>query len=331
MIERDNGGERTAQLLADNAPVMIWRSDTSKNCDFFNKSWLGFTGRSIEQELGFGWLEGVHPDDHDRCVATHSGAFDARQTFSMDYRLRRHDGAWRWILENGRPYFDAGGMFAGYVGSCIDITQRKQAEIALESALAAKDAMLHELQHRLRNNLSTISALLHLQARSEGQPGASEALENASRRIRSMALVHELVHRSPDGALVDLTRFLGELGQGLAAQTGAAIDVTSAGDTMPLAPSRGIALGQIVAELASEGFRSRAPAGEAAALEIRIEPRAGGICLSFLKHRSPGSDQDGALMLALVRALAAQAGAQIETATTPSLALNLLLIDNAET
>src|SRR3712207_1756569 len=106
--------------LADNAPVMIWRAGPDKLCDFFNKPWLDFTGRTLEQEIGNGWTEGVHPDDLDRCLSTYVEAFDARREFSMDYRLRRHDGEYRWVLDNGRPFYRAGNEFAGYFGSCID-------------------------------------------------------------------------------------------------------------------------------------------------------------------------------------------------------------------
>ena len=87
---------------------MIWRADLTMGCDFFNKPWLEFTGRQLEQELGTGWAEGVHPDDRDRCMATYAEAFAARREFSMDYRLRRHDGAWRWLLDKGRPFQVAG-------------------------------------------------------------------------------------------------------------------------------------------------------------------------------------------------------------------------------
>src|SRR5919199_198544 len=114
------------RLLADNAPVMIWQSDTSMACDYFNKPWLDFTGRRLEEELGFGWTASVHPEDMERCLATYTSAFEARREFCMDYRLRRRDGEWRWVLDRGRPYA-VDGAFAGYLGACIDITEMKLA------------------------------------------------------------------------------------------------------------------------------------------------------------------------------------------------------------
>src|SRR6185369_9036196 len=100
-------------------------SDTEKLCTWFNKSWLDFVGRPIELELGNGWADNVHADDYDRCVTTYVTAFDAREPFRTEYRLRRHDGDYRWVLDTGIPRYGAGGAFAGYIGSCIDITDRK--------------------------------------------------------------------------------------------------------------------------------------------------------------------------------------------------------------
>jgi PAS domain S-box-containing protein len=116
-------GERLFRELADFAPVMIWRAGTDKLCDWFNKPWLDFVGRAMEQELGTGWAEGVHREDFDRCLQVYTTAFDARKKFSMIYRLRRHDGEFRYILDNGAPFYRS-GAFAGYFGSCIDVTDQ---------------------------------------------------------------------------------------------------------------------------------------------------------------------------------------------------------------
>ena len=103
-------------------------SGADKLCTWFNKPWLNFTGRPMEQELGNGWTENIHADDYDRCLKTYTSAFDARQPFSMEYRLKRHDGKYRWLLDNGVPLYGSDGGFAGYIGSCIDITDRRDTE-----------------------------------------------------------------------------------------------------------------------------------------------------------------------------------------------------------
>jgi len=121
------------RLVANTAPVMIWMSGPDKLCNYFNLPWLEFTGRSLEAELGNGWAEGVHAEDLKRCMETYSRAFDQRQSFAMEYRLRRNDGEYRWIFDIGVPRFNPDGSFAGYIGSCLDITDRKLAEEALAS------------------------------------------------------------------------------------------------------------------------------------------------------------------------------------------------------
>jgi PAS domain S-box-containing protein len=120
--------EERFRLVADEAPVLIWMSGTDKLCTFFNKGWLEFTGQSIEHELGDGWASGLHPEDLTGCLRIYSDAFDARVDFEMEYRLKRFDGKYRWVVELGVPRFEADGAFCGYIGSCVDITDRKMSE-----------------------------------------------------------------------------------------------------------------------------------------------------------------------------------------------------------
>jgi PAS domain S-box-containing protein len=119
------------QLVANAAPVMIWMSDVDKLCTYLNQRWLDFTGRPLEAETGNGWAEGVHPDDLKHCLDTYTKAFDQRQSFQVEYRLRRSDGQYRWLLDSGVPRFDDDGSFLGYIGSAVDVTQHKLAEAAL--------------------------------------------------------------------------------------------------------------------------------------------------------------------------------------------------------
>jgi PAS domain S-box-containing protein len=122
------------EILVEQAPIMIWRSDITAECDYFNERWLQFRGRSLEQEYGNQWAEGVHPEDYERCVSTYLEAFRKREPFEMEYRLKRHDGEYRWILDRGAPYFGEDRAFLGYIGSCIDVTDRIEAQRALDEA-----------------------------------------------------------------------------------------------------------------------------------------------------------------------------------------------------
>ena len=120
------------RFITDLSPAMIWATDTDKLCTWVNKTWLEFTGRSMAQELGQGWTTGIHPDDLDACISRYVSDFDARNPFFLEYRFRRHDGQLRWVLDVGHPRFDDDGEFRGYVGTCLDITERKQAQLELE-------------------------------------------------------------------------------------------------------------------------------------------------------------------------------------------------------
>ncbi len=179
--------EERFRNMADTAPVMIWISGEDRLCTFFNKAWLEFRGRPLDQEVGDGWAEGVHPADLDRCLATYTSCFDARISFRMEYRLRRADGEYRWILDEGVPRFAPGRTFAGYIGSCIDITDVKH---TLEASLASQKLetvgqLASGIAHDFNNLLGGILASAEL--------GLAEHAERASpeeelQRIRTAAI-----------------------------------------------------------------------------------------------------------------------------------------------
>ncbi len=125
-VDSRHQAEEAFRLLADAAPVMIWVADADALCTYFNKSWLEFRGRSMQQEMGNGWAEGLHPDDRDLCVAAHLKCFEARQGFRMEYRLRRADGEYRWMEAIGVPRHED-DAFRGFLGSAADVTNRRHA------------------------------------------------------------------------------------------------------------------------------------------------------------------------------------------------------------
>jgi PAS domain S-box-containing protein len=184
--------EARFQVMADKAPVLIWMTGTDGLCNYFNKPWLDFTGRTMEQEVGTGWTEGVHPDDVQGCFDCFLPAFYARKPFRMEYRLRRADGEYRWVIESGIPRYTGGGEFAGYIGSNIDITDRKRAESLLAGEkrvlemLARGDSLaeiLHSLCRLVEEQANGVLASILLldgdRLRHGGAPSLPKAYTNA--------------------------------------------------------------------------------------------------------------------------------------------------------
>ncbi|MFM7580388.1 MAG: PAS domain S-box protein, partial [Microcystaceae cyanobacterium] len=145
--------EERFRMMADSAPILLWIADTHNLCTFFNQTWLQFRGRSLEEEYGNGWTEGVHPDDLAECLNTYLTAFLKRQRFEMEYRLLRADGEYRWLLDVGVPRFLADGSFAGYLGSCVDITDRKIAQEQLQEQLG-QVLLIRQITQKIRSSLA---------------------------------------------------------------------------------------------------------------------------------------------------------------------------------
>jgi two-component system CheB/CheR fusion protein len=157
------------RTLADNGQALIWMGGLDRGCVYFNKPWLRFTGRTLEQELGRGWTEGLHPDDRERCEAAYAAAFDRQERFGLEYRLRNAAGEYRWIMDQGTPRYDSLGRFEGYIGHCLDITVTKQAEaelssakLAAEAANRAKSEFLANMSHEIRTPLNGVLGMLQL-------------------------------------------------------------------------------------------------------------------------------------------------------------------------
>jgi PAS domain S-box-containing protein len=176
--------------MADTAPVMIWVAGIDKGCYYFNQQWLDFTGRTMAEELGDGWVGGIHSADLDGCLQMYSAAFDSREPFRMEYRLRRADGAYRWVIDSGTPRFSAAGKFLGYIGSCVDITDRKESEAAVIEA-HEQLVLAHEEVSRLKNQLQEENIYLQeeikLQQNFGDIVGASDALKYVLFKIEQVA------------------------------------------------------------------------------------------------------------------------------------------------
>ncbi len=181
--------EERFRLMADFAPVMIWVSGTDKLCTYFNKTWLEFTGRSLDREIGNGWAERVHPDDLHRCLDTYAKAFDLQETFKMEYRIQRFDGEYRWIMDIGAPRFDATHSFAGYIGCGVDITDRILAEEILSSVnrrmIEAQEQERTRIARELHDDFSQQLALLLVELE-QVKPELSDSTGEGHRLIEEL-------------------------------------------------------------------------------------------------------------------------------------------------
>jgi PAS domain S-box-containing protein len=238
--------EERFRLVANTAPVMIWAAGTDGKCNYFNKTWLDFTGRPLEAELGDGWAEGVYPDDLSRCLETYTEAFKRRESFEMEYRLRRRDGEYSWILDNGIPRFNPDGTFAGYIGSCIDITDRKHAEEGL-ATIGRRLIEAHETERawigrELHDDISQRLALLGVELAQWSQNASTNEVAELVRQARAHVTeiareVHGLSHRLHSSKLeyLGLTTTAGSFCRELSEKTKVEIVFEHAGipDSLP--------------------------------------------------------------------------------------------------
>jgi PAS domain S-box-containing protein len=196
------------RLLVEYAPVMLWRSGLDAKCDYFNARWLAFTGRRLEDEVGDGWAQGVHPEDVDPCVKTYLDHFARQEPFRMEYRLRRHDGVYRSIVDCGVPFTKSDGTFAGFIGSCVDVEDRQHDRIARErhddaehlaQARHFEQWILAIVSHDIRSPLATIDTAARLLAHRAGD--AASVRDFAGRIARSAGRIMYMV-----ADLLDLSR-----------------------------------------------------------------------------------------------------------------------------
>lgn len=246
-------GEAEFRELADNAPVFIWRSGTDKRCNWFNKPWLDFVGRPMEQAAEYGWTDGVHKDDLDHCVSMYSRSFDARKNFEMTYRMRRADGEYRYLMNNGAPFY-RNDEFVGYFGSCTDVTVQKELESQHLRALLA------ELQHRVRNNLQLILGFLSLQASRAKGDEARSVLEAASARVQGVGAVQDRLSSAVLTREVDLADYLPALvkdvaGTDLIDRIEITIDICPARVTLDQASAVGLIINELLTNAQKHAFK----------------------------------------------------------------------------
>lgn len=257
--------------LADKAPFMIWRSDLHRRCDYFNPAWLDFTGRSLEDEVGLGWMRGIGQSDYQRCLDMIQASLSRLIPFTMDYRLRRHDGEYRWILSNGVPY-RRGEAFAGFLGSCVDISEHDAGDAAQGADPAIRQAAMRELNHRVKNSLQTTICFSAFNTPMADEL-AQDELSRVTERLSLLALVHEEVSRSGTGPAVNLGEYLGRLAESIhAAMRKPNVTLTVSAQSALLSKPRATAIGTIVDELLTTALTQRFPEHRQGTIQVDSRP-----------------------------------------------------------
>jgi two-component system, cell cycle sensor histidine kinase and response regulator CckA len=278
--------EERFRIMADTAPVMICAAGPDKLATFFNAGWLIFTGRSMEQELGYGWTEGVYPDDVDACLATYSASFEARRDCHIEYRLRRADGEYRSVVCNGVPRFAPDGVFAGYIASCIDITDAKRAqeEALARQKLESVGVLANGIAHDFNNLLGGILASSELALEGRGSSTEEELLRIRTAAIHGGEIVRQLMiysgKENPAFEPVDLSLVIKEMLQLLEVSISKhALLRIELGENMPAVQANPAQIRQVVMNLvtnASEAIGERAGVIRIGTALVRVGPDSPG-------------------------------------------------------
>jgi len=260
--------EARFRTMADTAPVLIWMTDSNGQLNYFNKVWLAFKGRTMKEEIKAGKSEGIHPDDFNSSLENYSSSFNVRDEFQMEYRLKRYDGNYRWMLDTGIPRFTEDENFIGYIGSCIDITDRKQFEEQIHDSLKEKEILLKEIHHRVKNNLQIISSLLSLQSNYVKDQNTLEIFKESQNRVRSMALIHEKLYQKGDLSQVNFKEYVEDLVSSLYStyrdktkNINFSINIKELLINMDLAISLGLILNELISNALKYAFPNK-PEGE---------------------------------------------------------------------
>ena len=337
-VEAVRESEKRFRILADSAPTLIWMAGSVGEFIYFNQPWLDYTGKTLESQLGDGWLSCIHPDEAQASMKQYLEAFHAQKPFDLEYRLRRKDGVYRWFLNRGQPRVVGDNKLVGYIGSCIDITERKEAEQRLSDSLSEKEVLLQEVHHRVKNNMQVISSLFNLAASQQTNPVLAAMLRENQNRVQSMALVHEKFYRKANLARVDFQDYLHDLVTHLFRSYGAHGRVQCILQTEPmrLTVDSAIPCGLIANELLSNALKHAFPNGQKGTVTVQLQQDPNGVCHLSISDDGTGlpsefdTKRGNTLGLQLVRTLTDQLGGQIEVLRKPSTKFSLTFPPAAE-
>ena len=250
--------EERFRNLADNSPVMIWMTDADNKLVYMNKTKLNFFGKKFEELTNDVWMDTRHPDDKEKFINELFSAAKEMRDFSIEIRVKNKNGDYRWLLDSASPRILPDGSFVGFIGSGIDITERKNSRIKLEKSLKEKELLLKEVYHRVKNNLQVMSSLLSLQVRYITDEKALNGFKSSKGRISAMALLHENLYNSRNLSDIDFKEYIDSISKSLlAAYQNKAKDIKIKLDIekISLSLDASINLGLIINELVSNSLK----------------------------------------------------------------------------